>query len=349
MTTQPRIFIGSSGAGKETAEGLKDAIGEHANVRVWYQNTFAPSSTNIESLEAVMRSDLDAAVLVITPDDLRDRGAGPRLVARDNIVFELGLFMGRLGRSRTFGLVCRHCDVEVPTDLLGVSWITYRHPHEQMEQAANRVDALDLMRASLMTVANEIIRTTTELASEPVRTAGSTDLVKAYPMRGLVGRFQWNEIIERAKSYIWLYGMAEHGYAEDDQVPIILRNAAQSNCEIRILLISPTYRGLPSIDADEENPGGTLAARTLASLRRFSRMRAACAGRMQIRTYDSAPAVSIVRGDNKMLMTPYVRFMLGNNSPTFELDNASNDGLFDRYCGHFERVWSGSANWNDES
>jgi hypothetical protein len=349
MAAQPHIFIGSSGAGKEAAEALKDAIGEHARVRVWYQNTFAPSSTNIESLEAVIQSDLDVAVLVITPDDLRDRGSGPRLVARDNIIFELGLFMGRLGRSRTFGLVCGHCNVEVPTDLLGVSWITYRHPHEQVEQAANRVDALDLIRASLMTAATGIIRSIAELVPEPVRTAGSTDLVKAYPMRGLVGRFRWNEVIGNAATHIWLYGMAEHGYAEDDQVPVILRNAALSNCEIRILLISPTYPGLTSIDADEDNPNGTLAVRTRASLRRFSRMRTACEGRMQIRTYDSAPAVSIVRGDNKMLMTPYVRFMLGNNSPTFELDKASNDGLFDRYCRHFERAWSGSANWNDES
>ncbi|HEY3752702.1 MAG TPA: TIR domain-containing protein [Pseudonocardiaceae bacterium] len=347
MSTTPYVFIGSSGAGKETAEALKDAIGGRAKVQVWYQNTFAPSVTNVESLERVINSEVNLAVLVITPDDLRDRGSGPHLVARDNIIFELGLFMGRLGRTKTFGLACSHCDIEMPTDLLGVSWVMYRHPHEELDRAANRVDALDLIRNSLAGAVNEIIRSASDEGGGPVRAIGSADLVKAYPMRGLVGRSRWNEIIRDASRHIWLYGMAEHGYAEDDEVPVILQNAAQENCDIRVLLIAPSWPGLDGIDDDEENPKGTLAARTRASLRRFSRIRQKCDGRMRIRTYSSGPAVSIVRGDSKMLMTPYVRFMLGNNSPTFDLDRASNDGLFDRYCHHFERAWALATDWDD--
>jgi len=349
MTTAPRAFIGSSSAGKETAEALKDAFGDLARVQVWYQNTFTPSATNIESLDRVIGSDIDFAVLVITPDDLRDRGAGARVVARDNVVFELGLCMGRLGRSRTFGLVCSHCEVELPTDLLGVSWVMYRHPHEQIEEATNRVDALDSIQVALSGAVRQILRAVAADAPSPVSVSGAADLVKAYPMRGLVGRFRWNEIVRDATRHIWLYGMAEHGYAEDDEVPGILQKAAKAACEIRVLLVSPEYQGLGEIDEDEENPRGTLAARTRASLRRFARMRDLCAGRLSIRVYSSAPMVSIVRGDGRILMTPYVRFLLGNNSPTFELDRVSNDGLFDRYCRHFEKVWDRSASWTGES
>ena len=44
---------------------------------------------------------------------------------RDNIVFELGLFMGALGRSRTFLVQPRGAGLKVPSDLMGITPLTY--------------------------------------------------------------------------------------------------------------------------------------------------------------------------------------------------------------------------------
>ena len=62
---------------------------------------FDPSKTTIENLEQNLDA-VEFAVLVITPDDLRTKRETTSEVPRDNVVFELGLYMGRLGRTEPF-------------------------------------------------------------------------------------------------------------------------------------------------------------------------------------------------------------------------------------------------------
>ncbi len=70
-------------------------------------------------------ADVRHAVVLLTPDDVgasasKRTDVHPR--ARQNVVFELGYFVGRLGRSRVSAM--RKGDVEVPSDYHGVVYIT---------------------------------------------------------------------------------------------------------------------------------------------------------------------------------------------------------------------------------
>jgi len=47
------------------------------------------------------------------------------LATRDNVIFELGLFMGRLDSKRVFLIKEHKVDVKIPSDLLGITPITY--------------------------------------------------------------------------------------------------------------------------------------------------------------------------------------------------------------------------------
>jgi hypothetical protein len=185
------------------------------------------------------------------------------------------------------------------------------------------------------------------LAADAVGAAADypVEAVTPYAGRGEIGRDQWNDIISGTTRHLWLYGMAEYGYATDDDVPGILAESVAAGCDVRVLLLSPDYAGMEAIDADERHPGGTLVTRIRASLARFSAMRAEIGPQVQIRTYDTHPTVSIVRGDGRVIVTPYIRFHVGANSPTLEFTEESAQKMFGRYERHFCSMWDLARDW----
>lgn len=80
--------------------------------------------TIIEKLEA--NSAVGFAVVLLTPDDVGANSRTPELSrprARQNVVLELGLFIGLLGRGRVCAL--RSDDIELPSDYSGVIYIPF--------------------------------------------------------------------------------------------------------------------------------------------------------------------------------------------------------------------------------
>ena len=66
-------------------------------------------------------------------------------------MFELGFFMGALTRSRTFLLVPRGIDLRLPTDLMGITPITYR-PELEPDTAAAVAGACNQLRKLILTI-----------------------------------------------------------------------------------------------------------------------------------------------------------------------------------------------------
>lgn len=104
--------------------------------------------------------------------------------------------------------------------------------------------------------------------------------------------------------------------------------------------MDPELPDIAQIDQTEGNPVGTLSNRIRASLGQFRVIAESCGSGMQVRTYHAPPSVSIVRGDDRMFVTPYVRHLIGRSSPTHELRRAVDGGAFDRYADHVDNVWT---------
>lgn len=121
---QPRVFV---------VHGHDDAMKE-AVARLLLQQDMKPiilheqpncGRTLIEKFEA--HASVDFAVVLMSPDDIgfpASDDSAKRARARQNVVLELGYFIGRLGRSRVC-VLRRETDMELPTDVLGIVYTAF--------------------------------------------------------------------------------------------------------------------------------------------------------------------------------------------------------------------------------
>ena len=120
------LFVGSSSEGLEIARAIAHSLRDEAEVTVWNEGVFAPGQGTLEALVNALDR-FDFSTLVMTPDDLVEVRQSKVLSARDNVLFELGLFMGRLGRERTFVVCSNAPTLKLPSDLAGVTVLRFEH------------------------------------------------------------------------------------------------------------------------------------------------------------------------------------------------------------------------------
>ena len=121
---KPKLFIGSSAEQLSVAYAVQENLESDVEVTVWTQGVFELSRSTLESLVDVL-GDTDFALFVFVSDDVTRMRKSAQNTVRDNVVFELGLFIGRLGRERNFILMPRDQDLHLPTDLLGMTPVIY--------------------------------------------------------------------------------------------------------------------------------------------------------------------------------------------------------------------------------
>ena len=108
----------------EIAEALALALQFTADVTIWDQGVFPLSEGTLAALDAVADQS-DFAVVVLTADDLTTKRGQTHPVPRDNVLFELGFFMGRLGVERTYMVSSRDNPPHLPSDLAGITPATF--------------------------------------------------------------------------------------------------------------------------------------------------------------------------------------------------------------------------------
>lgn len=135
MSDLPNVFIASSAEGLSVAEAVNIKLEYEVRVKQW-DNAFDLSSVTISAL-IKRANETDYAVFVFHKDDETTIRGTTYSSVRDNVLFELGLFIGALGIEKCFVLIPKSKEGEfrLPTDLSGVTMTTYDDALEDMVDA----------------------------------------------------------------------------------------------------------------------------------------------------------------------------------------------------------------------
>ncbi len=146
--TKPRMFIASSSENLDVAYAIQENLEHDAETTVWSQGVFEPSQYTLDSLINVL-DEFDFATFVFSPDDITRIRGEEHKTTRDNIIFELGLFISRLRVERCFIVVPSGIsDFHFPTDILGLTPVKYEPDRQDKNLNAALGPACNKIRKS---------------------------------------------------------------------------------------------------------------------------------------------------------------------------------------------------------
>ena len=124
MQSVPKVFVASSGEAVRLAQAIEQNL-KIAEVRLWSTpDVLYPGSNLIDELNRILKHS-DFGVFIFSGDDeVKIKGQRQQAV-RDNVILELGMFMGHLGKERSFIVQPRGINLRLPTDLLGILTLNY--------------------------------------------------------------------------------------------------------------------------------------------------------------------------------------------------------------------------------
>jgi hypothetical protein len=115
---KPKIFIGSSTAGYEIAEKVKIHLSRIGDCFLWKDaGVWEPNRSTFDNLLR-MANYFDFGIFVATADDLTLTNDKMVIEPRDNVILEMALFLGAMGRDKSFLLV--EGGIKLPSDFNGI-------------------------------------------------------------------------------------------------------------------------------------------------------------------------------------------------------------------------------------
>ena len=121
-----RVLIVAAANALPVARAIQHAFANDPfEIVVWPDGTFRAAINALETLEAEVDS-FDFAIAVAHDDNLTSRHGTDSPSACDAISFELGLFIGRLGRARAILLEPREENLRLRSDSVGLTTVTYK-------------------------------------------------------------------------------------------------------------------------------------------------------------------------------------------------------------------------------
>jgi predicted nucleotide-binding protein len=114
----PRLLIAASTEALVTARHIQSKLADRAIVaKIWTGSVFGKEGFVFDALQSLLEQ-IDFALLVLEERDVApDQDAGSSSVLRDDVIFELGLFIGMFGRERVLLVMAEGTESRIPLEL----------------------------------------------------------------------------------------------------------------------------------------------------------------------------------------------------------------------------------------
>lgn len=329
---KPRVFVGSSSEGLDTARAIQVHLGSQAEVTVWQDGVFRLNEGTLASLLGALER-FDFAILVLTADDVRTFRGEVQLAPRDNVLFELGLFLGRLGASRVF--VVRHPDAELPSDYAGVTTAT-------IDRRADGNLLAAVARASFL-IAEEL-RAGAGRAGARERGAARRPGghgIEVYRNVGELGFLDHLGGLIEESAEITFVGTGLNVLHNLDIQNLIVERAARGRLAATICFGNPFAPAVRHRLVEEERGRSKppMAAEGIVNLVRAMLRRARDVPGLSIRLFNNYPTLSIFRfDDRRFVYYPMGYRKLGNECPALFVQEpgAMSEFLDEMLCNYLE-------------
>lgn len=223
---KPKIFIASSVEGLNIAYALQELLEYDAEVTIWSQGVFQLSSNTLDDLNEAL-STTEFGIFIFTPDDTVNIRESETQSIRDNVIFELGMFMGKLGKKRCFIVSpLTQEPFRIPTDLLGVTPATYDPNRDDNNLSAALGPACNKIRQAIENI--QRVQQSAEPQDTSERRQAFNELMRALDSSTL--RLQENSIKE---------DLENQGLRNSEAIEVLIRYLA--NAQITLIFNEIDY------------------------------------------------------------------------------------------------------------
>ncbi|SFO75808.1 Predicted nucleotide-binding protein containing TIR-like domain-containing protein [Chitinophaga sp. YR627] len=182
------IFICSSSEALDVVLPLEELLSEKKfSATIWRNGTFGLGQQYIESIIRASKEH-DYAVIILSPDGGKNAGENETYCVKDNVIFEMGLFISAFNKERTFFLVENTPQLKLPGYIAGLNTATYVYKSErdllkiELKNACNAIEKAILQQNGLpstkeimiKTLVDKSLRIACEAISNPFMAAEST-------------------------------------------------------------------------------------------------------------------------------------------------------------------------------
>ena len=164
------------------------------------------------------------------------------------------------------------------------------------------------------------------------------EVVTVWAHRADAPKARWWAMLSSAEAHIDLLGYAMQFLPEDhSRLDRLLIEKASAGCRVRIALADPESPYVAERD-DEEGLGGTFPDRIRTTIDHFEPLFGVEG--IDLRFHQTRMYNSVFRGDDQMFVTPHLYGLKGYRAPLLHICRATDDGMFDGFVAHFERIWT---------